>query len=319
MTERFAPETATGWLRYGERGSVFAYRLIGRIALLLGRPLTRWLLYPICLYYMAFNRATVRASRNYLGRLLGRAPRFAEVFRHHFTFAAVLLDRAYIYAGQTDRFDLRLHGSREYLDLMARGRGCLMLSAHIGSFDLVRTTGTRRDLVVNMLMYEDNARNLATVIDSFHTAAVPRRIIPIGRVDSLIIAKERLDAGEVVGILADRVVGGERTVRVPFLGAPAVLPAGPFLAASALGVPVVLFVCLYRGGNRYDLYLETLADHIQINRRHPEEIERWASRYAERLEHYCRLAPYNWFNFYDYWATPAERATHEPTATRTAA
>jgi predicted LPLAT superfamily acyltransferase len=268
---------------------------------------------------MAFNRATVRASRNYLGRLLGRAPRFAEVFRHHFTFAAVLLDRAYIYAGQTDRFDLRLHGSREYLDLMARGRGCLMLSAHIGSFDLVRTTGTRRDLVVNMLMYEDNARNLATVIDSFHTAAVPRRIIPIGRVDSLIIAKERLDAGEVVGILADRVVGGERTVRVPFLGAPAVLPAGPFLAASALGVPVVLFVCLYRGGNRYDLYLETLADHIQINRRHPEEIERWASRYAERLEHYCRLAPYNWFNFYDYWATPAERATHEPTATRTAA
>jgi len=24
-------------------------------------------------------------------------------------------------------------------------------------------------------------------------------------------------------------------------------------------------------------------------------------RYAERLEHYCRIAPYNWFNFYDFW------------------
>ena len=319
MAEQLAPETRGGWLRYGERGSVFAYRLIGRVALWLGRPLTRLLLYPICLYYMAFNRATVRASRDYLRRILGRSPRFAEVFRHHFTFAAVLLDRAYFYAGQLEHFDLHLHGCEQFLEIMERGRGCLMLSAHIGSFELVRTTGMRRDLVVNMLMYEDNARKLATVIDSFHAAAAPRRIIPIGRVDSLIMAKERLDAGEVVGILADRVVGMERTVRVPFLDAPAVLPAGPFLAASALGVPVVLFVCLYRGGNRYDLHLETLADHLQINRRHPEEIERWARRYTARLEHYCRLAPYNWFNFYDYWAAPAESGTREPTTTRDAA
>jgi predicted LPLAT superfamily acyltransferase len=319
MADPSAPKPASGWLRYGERGSVFAYWLISRIALLLGRPLTRLLLYPICLYYMAFNRATVHASREYLRRILGRRPRFTEVFRHHLTFAAVLLDRAYFYAGQLQHFDLRLHGSEQFVEVMERGRGCLMLSAHLGSSELVRATGMRHELVVNMLMYEENARKLATFINTFHAAAAPRRIIPIGRVDTLIIAKERLDAGEVVGILADRVVGTERTVHVPFLGAPAVLPAGPFLAASVLGVPVVMFVCLYHGGNRYDLYLETLADHIQINRRHPEEIENWARRYTERLEHYCRLAPYNWFNFYDYWAEPAEIETHATPATRDAA
>ena len=319
MANPSTPDTPSDWLRYRERGSVFAYRLIGRIALLLGRPLTRLLLYPICLYYMALNRETVRASRDYLGHILGRAPRFSEVFRHHFTFAAVLLDRAYIYAGQTGRFDLRLHGAREFLDIMAHGRGCLMLSAHVGSFDLVRTTGTQLDIVVNMLMYEENARNFAAAADGFHAAAVPRRIIPIGRVDTLILAKERLDAGEVVGILADRVVGRERAVRVPFLGTPAVLPAGPFLAASALGVPVVLFVCLYRGGNRYDLHLEVLAERIRIDRRHPEEIERWAQHYAARLEHFCRLAPFNWFNFFDYWAKPGEATADESPAARDAA
>lgn len=319
MPEDLTPESVNAWLRYGERGSVFAYRLIGRIALLLGRRVTRLLLYPICLYYMLFNRATVCASRDYLGRILGRPARLGEVFRHHFTFAAVLLDRAYFYAGQLDHFDLHLHGCEEFLEIMERGRGCLMLSAHMGSFELVRTTGMQLDLVVNMLMYEDNARKLATVIDSFHAAAVPRRIIPIGRVDSLILAKERLDAGEVVGILADRVIGNERAVRVPFLGAPAVLPVGPFLAASALDVPVVVFVCLYRGGNRYDLYLEPLADRIRINRRRPEEIETWARRYAARLEYFCRLEPYNWFNFYDYWAMPTQTISDEPPATRDAA
>ena len=47
---------------------------------------------------------------------------------------------------------------------------------------------------------------------------------------------------------------------------------------------------------------EQLADEIILDRdRRPEEIQRWMQRYADRLEHYTRLAPYNWFNFYPFW------------------
>ena len=70
------------WLRYRERGSVFGYRLIVRLALLLGRRVTRVLLYPICFYYLLFSRTTPRASRKYLAKALGRAPTWGEVFRH---------------------------------------------------------------------------------------------------------------------------------------------------------------------------------------------------------------------------------------------
>jgi len=137
MPEDLTPESVNAWLRYGERGSVFAYRLIGRIALLLGRRVTRLLLYPICLYYMLFNRATVCASRDYLGRILGRPARLGEVFRHHFTFAAVLLDRAYFYAGQLDHFDLHWlrgvsgnHGARTRLPDAVRTHGKLRTRSH---------------------------------------------------------------------------------------------------------------------------------------------------------------------------------------------
>ena len=319
MSDSRPPQAASDWLRYQERGSVFAYRLIRFIALALGRRVTRWLLYPICLYYMTFNRATVRASRLYLSRLRGRPARWTEIFRHHVTFAAVLLDRAYFYAGRLDLFDLRLHGADRFLELMARGQGCLMLSAHMGSFELVRTTGMQRNLVVNMLMYEENARMLATVSDQCLTPDARRRIIPIGRIDSLIVAKERLEAGEVVGILADRVVGDEGTVTVPFLDVPAKLPSGPFRAASVLNAPVVLFVCLYRGGNRYDLHLETLADQLSLDRRESKDVEQWARRYAQRLEHYCRMAPENWFNFYDFWAAASATGADQPLGERHAA
>jgi predicted LPLAT superfamily acyltransferase len=80
------------------------------------------------------------------------------------------------------------------------------------------------------------------------------------------------------------------------------LPAGPILLGATMHCPVVLFFGLYRGGNRYDIYFEHFADEIALNREHrAEEIQLWMQRYVARLEHYARLAPYNWFNFYSFW------------------
>jgi len=72
--------------------------------------------------------------------------------------------------------------------------------------------------------------------------------------------------------------------------------------AAVMHRPVILFFGVYRGGNRYEIYFEQLADEIILDRdRRPEEIQRWMQRYADRLEYYTRLAPYNWFNFYPFW------------------
>ena len=30
-------------------------------------------------------------------------------------------------------------------------------------------------------------------------------------------------------------------------------------------------------------------------------LEERIQNYGLRIEHYCRLTPYNWFNFYDFW------------------
>jgi predicted LPLAT superfamily acyltransferase len=67
-------------------------------------------------------------------------------------------------------------------------------------------------------------------------------------------------------------------------------------------VPVVLCFGLYRGGNRYDLHFELFAHSLEIERRQREaSLRDVIQRYADRLAHYARTAPYNWFNFYDFW------------------
>jgi predicted LPLAT superfamily acyltransferase len=74
------------------------------------------------------------------------------------------------------------------------------------------------------------------------------------------------------------------------------------LIAAALQVPVSLAFGIYRGGNRYDLVFETFSDGIRIERHdRTRALAALVDRYAQRLEHYARIAPYNWFNFYDFW------------------
>src|SRR5690606_32340784 len=115
--------------------------------------------------------------------------------------------------------------------------------------------------------------------------------------------KQALDQGHMVGLMADRVRAGERSVTVDFLGGQARLPAAPWILAGVLNVPVVIGFGVYRGDNRYDAYFELLAERFELpGANRDAAIRDYAQRYAQRLESHVRDAPYNWFNFYDFWA-----------------
>jgi len=114
--------------------------------------------------------------------------------------------------------------------------------------------------------------------------------------------KEWLEQGGIVGILADRITAGDKVTMVDFLGSPAPFPLGPWLLAGMLKVPVLLCFAVYRGRGHYDIYFEMLTEALETARQDRDAAaERLAARYAERLAHYCRLAPYNWFNLFDFW------------------
>ena len=303
------------WAEQRERGSVFAMKLLIRITGLFGRGAALVLLYPVSFYYLLFARRATHALREYLTRVFGRPPTWIELFRHYYSFAITLLDRGLLLSGQTPQLDFSSENVDVVRRLAQRERGCLLLGAHMGSFDVARLLGeVHRHTAIHMMMYEENARKINAVFESIGGKS-RMSVIPIGAVDALLQVEERLNRGEWVGILGDRLVTSERVVRVPFFGRPAVFPAGPFLMASALKVPVVLFASLYHGGNLYKEYFELFAEEITLDRRNRDaDLERWVRRYAERLEHYCRLAPYNWFNFYEFWDAAPQLAPQSASA-----
>ncbi len=290
------------WLRRKERGSAWAIRLGVHVALALGRPLARLFLPLGCLYFLASTAEARRASRDYLGRVLGRRPGLWHVFRHYHAFGACILDRVFFVKGRTDLFDIRIIGEELLIDHLARNSGCFLLGAHIGSFEVLRAMGRAHpDLRINMLMFEENAQKIAAAMGGI-APDIAKEIISLGRPDSFIRTLRSLDRGNFVGLLADRSLSSDHHIRLPLLDAPAPLSTGAFRMMALLKKPVLLMIGLYRGGNRYDIHIERFAMPDDLPRRAgPAEIEALAARYAGRLDHYCRAAPYNWFNFYKFW------------------
>ena len=217
-------------------------------------------------------------------------------------------DRVYLLKDRVELFDTQIAGEDILQEVTREGQGCFLLGAHLGSFEILRALGTSKHLRIGLVMYEEHVPMVSTVAKAINPA-LAQDVISLGRFDSMLEVQERLRESQWVGMLGDRALDKEARVRVPFLGEDASFPTGPFRLALMLKRPVVLMVGLYRGGNRYDMHFEKLFEPRDVDpASRARALEQVVRLYAQRLEHYCRQAPYNWFNFYDFWDEPRASA-----------
>lgn len=314
------------WKQRREGGGLFALWLLRSVSLRGGRGLARLLLVPITAYFLARRGGERRDSRAYLSRVLGRPARLRDVARHIHTFAATILDRVFLLGGDMQRFDIRVSGLDSLHAALDRGQGVLVFGSHLGSFEVLRVLGRQRpEQKIRVVLDKAHSPAVTQLLDALNPEIAASVIDASQDGPAIMFAIQQAAAeGALVALLVDRTQPGEASLAVPFLGEPAEFPVAPWLLASVLQVPVQLAFGLYRGGNRYDLAFEPFSDGLAIPRRErAAAVPALIARYAARLEHHVRDAPYNWFNFYDFWGDrehsrsqqdPAPGATtHGPT------
>ena len=304
-----ADRVGASWASEAERSNLWVLRTMRRIAIGAGRPLARCLLHPIALYFLLANGKARRASMDYLGRVLRRPAGWADAYRHIHHFACTVLDRVYFLQERFEQFDVRSSGGEAMHTALQRGEGLMMVGAHLGSFEALRATAHGSGARVAVLMFEDNAR----LINATLAAVAPRaqlHTIALGRAGAMLALRRWLDEGGIAGLLADRTLPGQsersRTLWLNFLGRPARFSDGPFRLAAMLRRPVVFMAGLYHGANHYELRFVELADFragapgagTDVDQRVREAMQ----RYVGLLESLCVESPYNWFNFFDFWA-----------------
>jgi predicted LPLAT superfamily acyltransferase len=278
-------------------------------------------LYPVTIYFFLSHPRARRASHRFLAAA-GAPATTAMSFHHFFSFSISILDKvAAWYAPARVPVELPEEARALFMSTLAGGRGMLLLSAHLGNLELARAIATLMPGVhINALVYTQNSQKLNAMLEET-SDDYALKLICVDEIgpETAVMLRSKVDAGEVVVIVGDRVpvtgraVGRTQgaTVQADFLGAPAPFAVGPYVLAHVLECPVLLFFCL-REGRGYRVYIEPFAERIALPREgRTAATAAWASRYAARLAAYAARFPLQWYNFYDFWAedpssTPAK-------------
>jgi len=291
------------WKTRTEAGSAFSIGVAAWVTRVLGRTAVAIFLVPVVAYFLLVRVEERRASRNFLSRVLRRNPHWWEIFGHFHTFARVASDRLFILTGRMDKLKVVIHGRPLLQSIAEKGSGCIILSSHLGSFEATRAASfDRPDIALHVLIDRSLNPNFQRRLESFDPV-LASRVIDASRPPTALAMELAGVLGKAgwIGVPADRFRPGDKTLNCRFIGDQALFPAGPFNMACAFDVPIVFSVGLLLDG-QYHLYFESLERSAARGREQRQQCAQLlAEAFADRLEIYTRIAPYNWFNFFDFW------------------
>lgn len=194
------------------------------------------------------------------------------------------------------RATTKIEGEEHIGEALALGRGLLLVSTHVGGWEVV--TSLAREFVP--------VPTSAVVTDDWIAWAVEGLRVRAGLgivYDSEPVSKavDVLRSGEALLLLGDYAKAGMRTYPVRLLDAVADLPAGPATLARLCGTPLVPFSVLPAGPRRWRIEVEPplLPPERTAGEAGERELlqalaDRWTETLREHAEHWAAVYPMTW-------------------------
>lgn len=279
------------------RGGVLGHKIFIFVIRFMGLKPAYFLLRFVLLYYIFFTPEPTRASYIYFRRVLqlGFWKSLRKVYQNYYLFGQTLIDKVAVMGGLAEKFTYN-HDGIDYLqDLVSQETGAILISAHIGNYEMAGHLLDRFDVPVNIVMFDAEHQKIKSLLDKLYGDR-PIRIIPIRENDfsHIFEIKNALDRKEFICLHGDRYVEGNQTLVSEFLRLDALFPYGPFLLINKFKVPYSVVFAVKENSSRYHF--------IASRPRLPTgKVEDVLSHYIEELEAVIKRYPEQWFNFYNFW------------------
>jgi predicted LPLAT superfamily acyltransferase len=295
-----APKRWTGRSRGGVFGHWFFFQLIR----FFGVRAAYAVIYPVSLYFL-FAASTARnASRQFLDRAMGQTHLFGRLlrtYRHFLSFARTLVDRALLATRGKSAFRCEEIGLDYIRSSAAEGRGAILLTAHLGNWDLA--AGVLDGEVAEKLAivaFRGERERIAKFFEK-NLRRSPRIIeVGAGPLASLEMVRALRD-GSVLAVQGDRPIDNN-IVKIPFLGQDAPFPVGPFMLAAVTGAPVLATFSIQIAPASYRFFAQPpMRVAFTSGPDRETQLRTWVGSYVHQLEQLARQHPYQWFNFYSFW------------------
>lgn len=272
--------------------------------------------------YMQLRPKYTRALRANLSVILGKSAASREVRREakalldaHFTAWLDFLHFATRPPEEASRLVESVVGYSRILDGRDRGNGVLLLTAHLGNWEVGGLMLAEMKQPIHVVLVPDIFPAVERARRDLHSRAGITEI----RVDSslapTLAVLRALKANGIVAMQGDRDFSNTG-IAIPFFGRDAYFPRGPFLVAMATDAAVLPAFIIRTPDGRYRAVVE---EPLAIDRGRDREaaLRENVGRYVAVLERYVAANPEQWYCFYPFWEDPSRRAAVGGTADET--
>lgn len=311
------------WAQKKELKGLWGMRFMVRLYQWFGRTPFEWMLYPVVGAYWLLAGSARRASQQWLATVREYALKQGSdqisglnSYQHFRRFSQSMLNKIASWRG-----DLRLGkevtlapGAEAALQPTGQ-RGKLILGSHLGDLEACRALAEQSaGQKITALVFTEHAHRYNQILQEFAPQAT-LRLMSVREISpgTAIVLQQKIDQGEWVAILCDRLSAGPERHQTPrlawgsFMGHPAPFPVGPFVLAAALQAPTILLFAIQQHGHLC-VHAEPFGTpSLQSRQQRDGHLQDMVDRYAQRLEYYALKSPLDWFNFYDFWQLPDSR------------
>lgn len=179
-----------------------------------------------------------------------------------------------------------IEGRERYLAMRQAGRGAIIVTAHMGSFEVGMASLLEQEKRIHVVFKRDTGR-----FERIRQGLRQRLGVVEQAVDEgwgvWVKLRDALKADEVVAIQGDRVMPGQKGSRVPFLGGHMLLPTGPVKLAMASGAPIVPVFSVRTAGGKIKLFIE---EPIEVG----QDVDEAMGQLAAVIARYVAAYPEQW-------------------------
>ncbi|UGU15800.1 lipid A biosynthesis acyltransferase [Sinomicrobium kalidii] len=282
------------------RGTVLGYRIFVFSMKKFGLGVAYFILCFVAFYYCLFARENSRSIYYYFRKRLkySKFGSLVSIYRSYYVFGQTIIDKVAISSGMRDRFTYEFDGIENIQDTLKQKKGGVLLSAHVGNFEISEHFfgDLKEKTSISLLTNDIEHTAIREYLDSVTRKSDINFILIREDLSHIFEINAALARNEIVCITGDRFVKGAKYVTCDFIGKEARFPAGPFLLASRLNVPVLFVFVMREKGRHYHLY----ARKAKAGKRDSEAL---LKEYAESVARILEKYPLQWFNYFDFWGT----------------
>ena len=280
------------------KGTVLGYRIFVFFIKKVGIRSAYFILFFVASYYFIFLRRSNRAIFYYFKERLGNSWFKSKrlVFQSYFTFGQTIIDKISITAGMRNKFTYEFDGVHILKKLLAEKKGGVLISAHIGNFEIAEHFFGEIDLdfQINLVTTDLEHSAIKNYLETISKKSDIKFIIIKEDLAHIFEINAALARNELVCFTGDRYFEGVKSLSDRLLGEEAKFPAGPFLIASRLKVPVVFVYVMKEPNLHYHLYAR------EADVKHRDE-KGLLKEYITSVESMIKKYPLQWFNYFDFW------------------